>query len=218
MKIKWYGHASFLITSEKGTKIITDPYEPDGYGGAIKYGKIPDVADIVLISHSHADHNYPQGLSGNPKQIKKAGISESLGITFKGIETFHDTEQGKERGENIVFIFNIDGINICHLGDLGHPLSKKQVEEIGKVDILFIPVGGFFTIDANTAKEVINVIKPKIIIPMHFKTEKVDFPIEKVDVFIKDLKGVKRLKESEIEIKKDNLPKEPEVIVLTHSL
>jgi L-ascorbate metabolism protein UlaG (beta-lactamase superfamily) len=218
MKIKWYGHSSFLLTSKNGTKIITDPYQPGGYDGAIKYGKIPDMADILLISHSHPDHNYPQGLSGNPEQIKKSGVSNSSGITFNGIETFHDTSKGKERGENIIFTFNIDDINVCHLGDLGHSLTINQVEKIGKVDILLIPVGGFFTIDANTAKEIINILKPKITIPMHFKTEKIDFPIEKVDLFVKGLKVVNRLKESEIEIKKEELPQEPEVIVLNNYL
>ncbi|MDY6861606.1 MAG: MBL fold metallo-hydrolase [Thermodesulfobacteriota bacterium] len=218
MRIKWYGHASFLIESEKGTKIITDPYQPGGYDGAIKYGKIPDIADIALISHSHPDHDYPQGLSGSPEQIKKAGVSMSSGITFCGMETFHDTSEGKERGENIIFTFEMDGLNVCHLGDLGHPLSPGQVEEIGAVDILFIPVGGFFTIDADEAKRIVNIIKPKITVPMHFKTEKVDFPIEKVDGFVKDLKEVKRLKESEIEINKNNLPEEPAVIVLNHAL
>ncbi len=217
MKIKWYGHASFLITSDTGKKIITDPYEPGGYDGALAYGGIPDVADIVLISHDHPDHNFLQGLKGNPEVIKGPGRHTAQGIVFKGIHTYHDTSQGKERGENTIFCFTLDDIKLCHLGDLGHSLSAKEIEQIGDLDVLMIPVGGFYTIDAGKATEVINSLKPRMVIPMHFKTAKCGFPIATVDDFVAGKDNVKRLDISELELTKNTLPASTVINVLKFS-
>jgi L-ascorbate metabolism protein UlaG (beta-lactamase superfamily) len=217
MKIKWCGHACFLITTSEGKKILTDPYESGGYGGALAYGKIQDEIDLVLVSHDHADHNYPQGLKGRPKVIKGAGKHHAQGMGFNGIATYHDTALGKERGDNIIFCFEADGINLCHLGDLGHLLHDKDLAEIGKVDILFIPVGGFYTIDAKAATEVMQSITPKITIPMHFKTEKCGFPIAGVEDFIGDKSNVKKTGKSEVEIVKASLP-QGDIWVLNHAL
>ena len=214
MKIKWYGHASFLITSASGTKIVTDPYEPDGYDGAISYGSPPDQIDIAVVSHDHPDHNYVQGLKGTPQVVKGPGSHTVSGIVFKGISTFHDTSQGKDRGESTIFCFTVDGIKLCHLGDLGHPLNPKDSAEIGEVDVLMIPVGGFYTIDAGIATEVVNNLKPRLVIPMHFKTEKCDFPITTVDDFTGGKDNVTRLTTSEIELTKDTLPVSTEIQVL----
>ena len=218
MKIKWYGHASFLITSASGTKIVTDPYEPGGYDGAISYGSPPDQIDIAVVSHDHPDHNYIQGLKGTPQVVKGPGSHTVAGIVFKGISTFHDTSQGKDRGESTIFCFTVDGIKLCHLGDLGHPLSEKDSAEIGDVDVLMLPVGGFFTIDAGIATEIVNNLKPRLVIPMHFKTEKCDFPITTVDDFIGGKENVTRLTTSEIEITKDTLPVSTEIQVLAFAL
>ncbi len=128
MKIKWYGHAAFLITSDQGVKIITDPYEPGAFGGQLSYGKITDQADIVLVSHDHADHNYTKDLPGSPQIVKGSGSKTSKGISIKGIATFHDPSKGSERGANTVFTFKVDGIQVCHLGDLGHVLSQKEMD------------------------------------------------------------------------------------------
>jgi L-ascorbate metabolism protein UlaG (beta-lactamase superfamily) len=216
MKVKWNGHASFVITSAEGTKVITDPYEAGSYGGAIGYGKIPDEADIVLVSHDHEDHSHIAGLKGSPRVVKKSGNVK--GIDFKGVEAFHDESQGRERGANTIFCFELDGIKVCHLGDLGHHLSPQQVEEIGAVDLLMIPVGGFFTIDARVATDVTKRLRPKVVIPMHYKTEKLGFPVDGVDEFLTNWKMVKRVDGSEIELNKDSLPSETEVIVLQHAL
>ena len=218
MKIKWCGHATFLITSISGTKIVTDPYEPGGYDGALSYGSIPDEIDIAVVSHDHPDHNYVQGLKGNPEVIKGTGAQAASGIEFKGIPTYHDTSQGKERGESTIFCFTIDNVRLCHLGDLGHPLSSKDVAEIGEVDVLMIPVGGFYTIDAKVATEVMNSLKPRLVIPMHFKTEKCDFPITTVDDFISGKPNVKNLDTSEIEVTKDTLPTPTEIHVLQFAM
>lgn len=218
MKIKWYGHASFLITADSGTKIITDPYEPGGYDGAISYGSPPDEADIVVVSHDHPDHNYVQGLKGSPQVVKGSGSHTVSGIVFRGISTYHDTSGGKDRGESTIFCFTVDAIRLCHLGDLGHPLNPKDIEEIGKVDVLMIPVGGYFTIDAEVATAVMGSLKPRLVIPMHFKTEKCDFPITSVDDFIGGKDNVTRLSTSEVELSKDTLPDSTEIQVLRFAL
>ena len=218
MKIKWCGHATFLITSAAGAKIVTDPYEPGGYDGALSYGSIPDKIDIAVVSHDHSDHNYIQGLKGKPQVVKDTGIHLISGIEFRGVPTYHDTSKGKERGESTIFCFSVDNVRLCHLGDLGHPLSSKEIAEIGEVDVLMIPVGGFYTIDARGATEVMNSLKPRLVIPMHFKTEKCGFPITTVDDFISNKTNVKKLDTSEIEITKDNLPASTEIQVLQFAM
>jgi len=218
MKIKWYGHASFLLTSDQGTKIITDPYEPGGFGGAIAYGPIPDEADIVLVSHDHADHNYVQGLRGKPQVIKGNRSHKAKGMEFKGISAFHDGRKGSERGPNTIFCFSLDGVNLCHLGDLGHVLSEQEARQIGSVDVLLMPVGGVYTIDPTQAAQTAQAINPKIIIPMHFKTPHCGFPLANAEDFTSGKAGVRTIKGSEVEIKKEKLPQATEIIVLQPAL
>ncbi|PIP13583.1 MAG: MBL fold metallo-hydrolase [bacterium (Candidatus Stahlbacteria) CG08_land_8_20_14_0_20_40_26] len=211
MLIKYLGHAAFLIRNVEGIRIITDPYSPTQ---GIHYKPIDENADIVTVSHEHWDHNAVDLVGGNPVVIRKEGERSVRGITITGIPTFHDKEGGKERGENTVFVFDIDGLRLCHLGDLGHKLNKEQISLIGRVDICLIPVGGYFTIDVKEAKEVIESLNPKVVIPMHFKTSSLDFPIAGVEDFLKGTERVKRLGSSEYEIEKDKSPLEREVIVL----
>ena len=218
MKIKWYGHAAFLITSDQGTQIIMDPYEPGAFGGQLSYGKIMDQADIVITSHDHADHNYTGGLPGKPQVVKGSGSKTMGGISMKGIATFHDPSKGSERGANTIFVLTIDHIQLCHLGDLGHILSDKELAEIGPVDILLTPVGGFFTIDPGEATRVAEQIKPKVLIPMHFKTEKCGFPIAPVEDFLKGKKNIKRPVKNETSFYKTTLPQQMEIVVLEHAL
>jgi len=218
MKIKWYGHSAFMVTSDQGVKIITDPYESGAYGGQLSYGKIKDQADIVLTSHDHADHNDTKSLPESPEIVKGSGSKTVKGISIKGISTYHDPSKGSERGANTIFTFTVDGIKICHLGDLGHILSEKELAEIGSVDILFIPVGGYFTIDAKEATRAAEQIKPKVLIPMHFKTEKCGFPITPVEDFLKGKPNPKRPKASEVAFEKKTLPQQMEILVLEHAL
>ncbi len=218
MKVKWYGHASFLIVSDKGTKIITDPYEPGGYGGAIGYGKIPDEADIVLVSHDHADHNFVKGLPGKPKVIQGVGSHRSHDIEFRGIAAFHDGKKGAERGQNTIFCFLLDGIRVCHLGDLGHIPSAQEAKAIGPIDLLMMPVGGVYTIDAAEATKTLEILNPRVAIPMHFKTPKCGFPLAQVDEFTKGKAGLKSLPGSDWEVKKETLPQKSEIIVLQPAL
>jgi L-ascorbate metabolism protein UlaG (beta-lactamase superfamily) len=218
MKIKWYGHAAFLITSNQGVKIITDPYESGAYGGQLAYGKIKDQADIALTSHDHADHNDAKSLPGSPQVVKGSGAQKVKGMSFKGVATYHDPSKGSERGTNTIFTFSVDGLNVCHLGDLGHVLTDKELAEVGPVDILFIPVGGYFTIDSKEATRVGEQIRPKVLIPMHFKTEKCGFPIAPVEDFLKGKTNIKRVKASEVTFDQTSLPSKMEIVVLDHAL
>jgi L-ascorbate metabolism protein UlaG (beta-lactamase superfamily) len=214
MKIKWLGHASFLITAENGTKIITDPY--GDYSG-LSYAPVGEIADIVVVSHDHGDHSGGK-VKGNPKQVAGAGSRKIGVIEFKGINTYHDTSQGSQRGKNTVFCFTVDGVRICHLGDLGHQLAKAEVAEIGQIDVLMIPVGGFYTIDAVAAGVICEQIKPKMVIPMHYKNDKCAFPIAGVEDFIRGKKNVKRSDSSEVELKAGQLPQATEIVVIKHAL
>lgn len=214
MKIKWLGHSSFLITSDAGIRIITDPYAPNE---RLTYGEIRESADIVTVSHEHGDHNNVAAVGGNPKIVKEA--TKVKGIEFKGIPTYHDDAGGQRRGKNTIFCFEVDGTRICHLGDLGHPLGNKEVAELGKVDMLLIPVGGNFTIDAKVATEVSNKLAPKVIIPMHYQNERCPaFPVSTVDEFLRGKAGASRLDASEVEYKKGKLPTTTRVIVLKPAL
>lgn len=216
MKIKWNGHASFTITASDGTTILTDPYEPGGFDGALQYGNIPDKADVVTVSHEHADHNHVEGLPGNPKVIRESG--KVKGIEFKGIDTYHDKSKGSERGRNTIFVFKVDGVTLCHLGDLGHELPGDVANSIGKVDMLMLPIGGVFTIDPNEAAKVMEKLNPTIIIPMHYKTDKCGFPLAKIDDFVSGKEDmVKDLKKSETEIDSKSLPQKREIWVFSHA-
>jgi L-ascorbate metabolism protein UlaG (beta-lactamase superfamily) len=215
MKIKYLAHACFLISSEKGIKIITDPYKTSN---DLNYGEIKESADIVTVSHTHFDHNNVSAVKGSPQIINKPGKSNIKGMEFNGIDTYHDDEVGRARGNNIVFCFTVDGLRICHFGDLGHNLDENQLAAVGKVDILLTPVGGFFTIDAETASQISGKIKPKVIIPMHYSTPKCKLPIKGIDEFLKDKNNVTRINESEIEFTSDKLPQATQIVVLQPAL
>lgn len=202
MKIKWFGHSCFIITSENGTKILTDPYNDMlGY-------KLPEIkADIVSTSHNHSDHNNINAVNSNFVHINETGSFSEHGIEIKGVETFHDKVSGAEKGKNIIYNFEIDGINICHCGDLGHILNSDYAEEIGNVDILLIPVGGGYTIDALDAVKVTKQLKPTIIIPMHYRTEalgEMGHLFAEVYEFVL-ASGLKAKEYSELELNKETL-------------
>jgi L-ascorbate metabolism protein UlaG (beta-lactamase superfamily) len=216
MKLKWLGHSAFLITSSEGVTILTDPYKSGSYEGAVGYGEITDAADIVLVSHEHDDHNSTDSVPGNPVVIRGLGEHESRGIKFAGVGTYHDKSQGKERGKNTIFVFEVDGVRVCHLGDLGHTIDQETSSKIGKVDVLLVPVGGFFTIDAAEATAVTETLNPRVVIPMHFKTEKLGFPIAGVDGFLEGKQSVERRGSAEIEL--TEVKGEKQIVVLDHAL
>ena len=212
MTIKFLGHATFLLTSDEGVRIITDPYEPGGFGGQIRYGPITEEADVVTVSHDHADHNYVQGVPGNPAVVTSAG--EVSGIDFEVTESYHDDAQGARRGVNGIFCFEVDDLRVCHLGDLGHLLSTDQAASLGHVDVLLIPVGGTFTIDARQATALIEQLHPTVALPMHFETPRVGLPIAPVADFLAGKDNVEVVGGSEVSISAEDLSAPPRIIVL----
>jgi len=218
MKIKFLGHAAFLITTADGTKIVTDPYQPGGFDGAIGYGPLREPADIVVVSHDHADHNYIKMVPGRLIVVKEAGEQRHRGITFRSLAKYHDTSRGAQRGANTVRTIEADGLVVCHLGDLGELLTAEDATALCPVDVLLVPVGGTFTIDHQGATEVVARLRPRIAIPMHYDTPKSGFPLAPVDHFLAGKRRVRRLDSSEIEITKDTLPEPTEIVVLQPAL
>ena len=216
MKIKYLGRVCFMITSEVETKIITDPYVA---GDGVNYGEIKESADIVTVSHDHADHANVAAIQGNPEVVNEVAPVEIKGIKLSGVSTHHDDAGGSKRGPNIIFCFEVDGIVVCHLGDLGHPLGDKEAAEAGKVDILLVPVGGNFTIDAKIATDVCKLLAPRVVIPMHYQNGRCpDFPVAGVDEFLEGKEGVSRPDASEAEFKQGELPVTRQVLVLKPAL
>ena len=164
MKIQYMGHSCFHIQFSNGTTIITDPYTRIGY-------EMPKgiSADVVTVSHDHYDHNYVKAVSGNPIIVQSANDYIFNGIEIRAVETSHDDKGGVLRGKNTVYIIKADGFSICHMGDIGEPCTPALIKQIGAIDVLLIPVGGTYTIDALQAKEYITALKPKLVIPMHYR-------------------------------------------------
>ena len=184
MDIHWLGHSCFRIKGKEAV-IITDPCHPDtGYS----IGKLR--ADIVTVSHEHPGHSYTEAMEDEFREIRRPGEYELKNVFITGSTTFHDAMRGKERGKNTAFVFEIDGITVCHLGDIGHVPSEELKENISQIDILFLPVGGISTIGSTTAAEIVRRFVPRIIIPMHYKTPLLSRELEPVDKFLKEM-GVK---------------------------
>lgn len=218
MKIEWLGHASFKIVSDEGIRIITDPYQSGAYSGTLSYSPINEEADIVTASHRHPDHFYLGDISGNPRVIDKAGETfTEKDVEIYGVAAYHDSSGGELRGDDIVFMINVDGIRICHLGDLGHLLSNKQLEALGRVDILLAPVGGGPTIGGDQVDEMAAVLRPGIIIPMHFHNSKCDFKIAPVDNYLAGKDNLSTGNGNSIEVMKASITGETRVILLESS-
>jgi L-ascorbate metabolism protein UlaG (beta-lactamase superfamily) len=181
MRVYWLGHSCFHLRSESGTSLLIDPFHEEEVGYPL-----PQVeADLVLISHDHGDHNnFPQ-VPGRKAVIRGTGRHTALGIEVRGIASYHDREGGLKRGENTIFCFSLDGVRICHLGDLGIPLRRDQIEAIGEVGLLFLPVGGIYTIDAKDAAVVMEQLHPALVVPMHYQTGDLSFQLDSVDDFLK---------------------------------
>ncbi|MFH1100568.1 MAG: MBL fold metallo-hydrolase [Methanobacteriota archaeon] len=210
LQIRWHGHSCFEITND--ITVVTDPHDGKSLGIPA-----PNVTgDIILVSHNHYDHN-------SVKSVEKAGskvITDERKRTIekveiKGIPAYHDEAHGSKRGKIIIYKFTIEGITFCHLGDLGHELDKDVVEQLNDVDILFLPVGGTFTIDAEQAKQVVNAVKPRITIPMHYKIGGLSLPVAGLDGFLEDNPTKVVRVGNEIDIEKDDLPKDEEIWVFT---
>jgi len=211
MIITWQGHSCFKIQDKigpEGVTVVTDPFDK-------KVGlKVPNFeADIVTISHDHFDHNNAGALRGKPMVLDCAGEYDFKGVLVEGVDSYHDEKEGKERGHNIIFRIEIDDISITHLGDLGSPLNDTQLEKLVGTDILLIPVGGGYTIDAKKAVEIIAQIEPRIVIPMHYKIPGLKVDVEGVDKFVKEL-GIQATYEDKLKISKRDLPQEERELVI----
>lgn len=224
MKIRFLGHSSFEISAREGT-VVTDPFDSQKVG--FSYPKV--TADIVLSSHDHFDHNQTSAVSGEPFVISAPGEYEVKEIKVWGFPTFHDDKEGKERGRNSVYLFEAEGISLCHLGDLGHLLDQHQEEEIGNPDVLFVPVGGIYTIGPAEAAKVVAQLEPKYIIPMHYRVNDIATERERGQHYrmsetFKDLQPVSAFLQEmgieapetrdELTLTKQSLPEVPEIVIL----
>jgi L-ascorbate metabolism protein UlaG (beta-lactamase superfamily) len=214
MLIEWHAHSCFRVTLENGIKIVLDPFD-----NTLGYDQPQIEANIVLESHQHHDHNCTETLKGDFKVITSPGEYAFDGFTISGYETFHDNEKGALRGKNTVFALRAEGMTLCHMGDLGHIPSEEVYEKIGHADILMIPVGGKFTINAETAFEIISRMQPNITLPMHYRTMHLDWDIDTVHAFLELCTGhfdISRNGGNSITASKDQLKKRSRITVLEY--
>lgn len=212
MTIQWYGQSCFKINSPGGhLTVVTDPFDKS-------IGLTPPriSADIVTVSHDHFDHNNIKTVSGDPFVINMPGEYEVKGVKIIGVNSFHDNEQGKERGSNTIYLIEMDDLTVCHLGDFGEEtLSPNQLEALNTVNILIIPVGGVYTIDASKAGKIIKQVEPNIVIPMHYKIKGLKVDLDGVDKFTKEMGMEKTTPVNKFTVKKKDLnSKKMEVVLM----
>lgn len=202
MDVKWLGHSCFIITNEAGVRIMTDP--PDEATG---YKITPAEVDVVTSSHDHHDHANLALALGEPVKITEPGEYRVNDVKIKGVLTYHDDAMGKKRGRNIVFIFETDGIRLVHAGDIGAMPSPEALEAIGRADVLLVPIGGVYTVDAVGAREFANALHPKVVIPMHYKTRALSFELDDIKPFINSVTNcaIHRLRQSDCVLTRESL-------------
>jgi L-ascorbate metabolism protein UlaG (beta-lactamase superfamily) len=223
-ELKWLGHSAFLITSSQGTRILIDP--PNAATG-YDIAPIPGI-EAVLVSHEHADHNNIQLAAGSPLVMR--GLSStgwnSIDQKVKDVRIYsisptvpiyHDNQQGAQRGRNTIFVLEIDGLRLAHSGDLGHVLTPEAIQALGQLDVLLVPVGGSYTIDAAAATQVVSQLNPRMVVPMHYKTPRLpaNWPGVGVEPFLEG-KKVERPNSTMIKLTKSNLPIQTAVVVLNY--
>jgi len=213
VKIQWFGQSCFGITSQSGLKLITDPYQT-GLSPRFLYAPVNSSADIVTISHNHGDHDNAAAVAGNPVVVRDAGLTAVKGLEIKGIMTFHDTEKSVGVGANIVFAFEMDGIRLAHLGDLGHPLSTEQIAELQGTDVLFAPAGGGNPQDFQDVIRLWEALKTHIVIPMHFSTGHCLSQKYKAADLLRFIPNARMIGASEITVTKGNLPPPTQMYIL----
>ena len=215
VRAQWFGQSFFQFTSSSGAKLVIDPFDNTYFNYPIPKGL---TADVLLVTHEHNDHNNIGIIGGSPlicRSEKGVGRFERKGITVTGTAAFHDESRGAERGKNTVYSFEIDGVRFCHVGDLGHLLDDAQTKSIGPVDVLLLPVGGFFTIDTGKLDKLVAQLNPRVVVAMHFKTRYTpQLPIAAVEAYLKGKPAVKRLGADSFSISKSDLPAKQEVWVL----
>jgi len=213
MEITWLGHACFKIVGKVAGEdftVVTDPFDPREVG----YRMVEARANVVTISHRHYDHNFADRVKGKPHVFDSPGEHKVDGVVFRGISSYHDEVGGSLRGKNTIFVFEMESISVCHLGDLGTTLESDQIRAIGSPDILLIPVGGVFTIDAERAETIVEQLHPKIVIPMHYKTPTLKIKVYPVDDFLKRM-SVPQTRVNKLVVEAEDLPEATEIFVLS---
>lgn len=212
MEITWLGHSCFRLRSREAA-IVMDPCDKrTGYS----IGK--PAADIVTVSHDHPAHSNVDAVAGSPRVVRGPGEFEISGVLIMGVQTYHDGEEGKERGKNTAYVVETEDIRVCHLGDLGHVPTAAQAEELSGVDVLLIPIGGNCTISAAAAVETVSLLGPRIVIPMHFRTPASKGELDAPDRFLKEMGSQKAFEERQPKLSatKSTLPSETHVLVLDY--
>jgi len=213
MEITYLGHASFKLRGKNAT-VVCDPFDSSAVG--LKFPKHV-AADVVTVSHDHPDHNAVGEIEGSPFVVRGPGEYEVKGVGVVGLNSFHDDEKGAKRGKNTIYRIEIDGVAVVHLGDLGHALTTKEVDDLDGVSVLLVPVGGVYTIDPAAAVTLVNEIEPSIVIPMHYGRPELDKKtfdgLSPVDAFLKEI-GKEATPQAKLALTKDKLPAEMQVVIL----
>ncbi len=208
MNIIWHGQSFFEISTKdiknEELKIAIDPFDKSI---GLKLPKVE--AQILLITHNHSDHSNKKAISGSPFLIESPGEYETKGVYIKGVQGFHDDSQGKEKGKVVFYIIEVENIRICHLSDIGQKeLTSEQIEQIGNIDILMIPVGGVYTLDAKQAANIISQIEPKIVIPMHYQVPNLNLKLNSLEQFLKEIGSSNAEPQKKFKVKMSDIPKE----------
>ena len=207
VEIRWLGHSCFVLKGKEKT-VLTDPYCPE-----LGYSLGEPEADIVTVSHFHPGHSYIEGIANSPKQVKGPGEYEIGTIFITGLASYHDKEKGETRGKNTIYLIEMEGLTLCHLGDLGHPLTPSLVEELGNCDVLFLPVGEVSTISIDEAAEIVKQLTPHIVIPMHYKTDVLTRNLESADEFLSKM-GIHEIEpKAKLSVTKASLPSDLQTVV-----
>jgi L-ascorbate metabolism protein UlaG (beta-lactamase superfamily) len=216
MRMIWYGHSSFLLTSENGTRVLFDPYRK--FLGYRMPASID--TDLVVVTHDHRDHNQIQVASGNYELVNQPPALSLRDVTIRGVRTFHDKVNGAKRGGNICFVIEMDGVSVCHAGDLGHLLTDEQIAEIGKIDVLIVPVGGRMTLNGAEAAQVVRQLQPEIAVPMHYGTKALGLlgriVFETNEPFVKAAGRPVTAGLRTLELGKDTVPGQPRVVTFQY--
>lgn len=210
MELYWLGHGCFRLRGRE-TTLLSDPC-PRSTGYNI--GKV--AAHIVTVSHDHPEHSHLEAVTGTPKVVRGPGEYEIAGVLINGVRTYHDAQKGARRGLNTAFVIEMDDIRLCHLGDLGHVLTPDQVEALSGVDILLVPVGGGTTIDAVAAAEIVSLLEPKIVVPMHYRTEVSTARLDPPSRFLKEMGLGEVTPQPRLNVTPSSLPSETQVVLLEY--